>query len=259
VVGDGPRNLVCIPGFGANVELRWEQPNLSRLYRRLGRSARLVLFDKRGTGLSDRDTGIPHIEEQVDDVVAVMDAAGVERAALFGVTDGGAIALLTAAAHPDRIEGVVTFCTFAAFEQLGADGMAAFQRLLDQLEHGVLFEDALSDLAPSRAGDTSFNRWLGRYARMAVGMSGAVGLIEGRLRLDIRPVLPGVAVPVLALHREHDRLIPPATAEYLAAHVQHGRSRLLPGGDTVIWSGDVDVIADQVEDFLTGLDAPRPR
>lgn len=120
VLGDAPASIVLIPGFGGNVELRWEEPTLSRFYRRLAGSVRLVLMDKRGTGLSDRDTGMPPVAEQVDDVLAVMDAAGVERAMLFGVLDGGAIALLTAATHPERVTAVVTYACFPSFDDLAA-------------------------------------------------------------------------------------------------------------------------------------------
>jgi DNA-binding SARP family transcriptional activator/pimeloyl-ACP methyl ester carboxylesterase len=265
VLGDGPRTIVLIPAFGANVELRWEEPALSRLYRRLARSARLVLYDKRGTGLSDREAGIPPIEDHVEDVLAVMDAAGVDRATLFGNTDGGAIALLTAAAHPDRVDGVVTYATFSAFDQLGAGG-AAWVDLIDrQLDDGVLLEDALAVIAPSRARDPSFMRWLGRYARTALGVGGVMHLVDVFRRLDIRAALPDVTVPVLALHREHDPLVPADNADYIAAHVQDGRAVRLPGHDCVIWAGDVTVIADQVHDFVAAVapieaDAPaRPR
>jgi DNA-binding SARP family transcriptional activator/pimeloyl-ACP methyl ester carboxylesterase len=251
VIGDGPPDLVFIPGFGGSVELRWEEPTLSRLYRRLGRSARLVLLDKRGTGLSDRDTGVPPVEEQVDDVLAVMDAAGVERAVLMGVMDGGAIGLLTAAAHPQRVRAVVTYACFSAYELLGEGAGAIFAAIRAQLDHGVIFEEALPLIAPSRVGDASFARWLGRYMRMAAGIGGAAGLLERFQQLDIRPVLPDVAVPVLALHREHDLVIPAGNAAYIAARVRDGRQVVLPGADTVLWAGDVDAIASQVERFLS--------
>jgi DNA-binding SARP family transcriptional activator/pimeloyl-ACP methyl ester carboxylesterase len=259
VLGEGPPELVFIPGFGGNLELRWEEPTLSRLYRRLARSARLVLLDKRGTGLSDRDAGVPPVEEQVQDVLAVMDAAGVERAALFGVMDGGAIGLLTAAAHPRRVRAVVTYACFSAYELLGPGAGAIFEAIRAQLDHGVIFEEALPLIAPSRVGDTSFARWMGRYMRMAAGIGGAAGLLERFQQLDIRAVLPQVTVPVLALHREHDLVIPSANAAYIAAHVRDGRQVVLPGSDTVLWAGDVDAIAAQVERFLSQTCGPPTR
>jgi len=258
VLGDGPVNLVFVPGFGGNVEIRWEEPSLSRLYRRLARSTRLVLLDKRGTGLSDRDTGIPPVEEQVDDVLAVMDAAGVERAALLGVMDGGAIGLLTAAAHPERVRAVITYACFSASELLGPAAGAIFEAVRAQLDHGVIFEEVLPILAPSRVGDASFTRWMGRYMRMAAGIGGAAALLDSFQQIDIRAVLPDVTVPVLALHRENDLVIPSANAPYIATHVRNGRSVVLPGSDTVLWAGDVDAIASQTERFLSETCDPPP-
>ncbi len=258
MLGDGPTNLVFIPGFSSNVEIRWEEPSLSQLFRRLARSARLILLDKRGTGLSDRDTGIPPIEEQVADVLAVMDAAGMQRATLLGIMDGGAIGLLTAAAQPERVSAVVTYASFSAFELLGAEGSAVFDALRAQLDHGVVFEDALPVIAPSRADDASFARWIGRYMRMAAGVGGGTALLDMFRQIDIRAALPDVAVPVLALHREHDRLIPSDNAAYIAEHVRDGRSVILPGSDTIIWAGDVDEFASQVEGFISEIHARIP-
>jgi DNA-binding SARP family transcriptional activator/pimeloyl-ACP methyl ester carboxylesterase len=249
VLGDGPGTIVFVPGFGGNVEIRWEERSLSRLFRRLARSARLVLLDKRGTGLSDRAAGIASVDEQVDDVLAVMDAARVERATLFGVMDGGAISLLTAAAHPERTRAVVTYACFSAFERLGPTGAARFDAMRAQLDEGIFFEETISAMAPDRVGDAAFARWLGRYMRMAAGVDGAVALLDRLQQLDIRAALPEVTVPVLALHRENDQLIPSDNAAEIAAQVRNGRSVILPGGNSVIWAGDVDAIADQVERF----------
>jgi pimeloyl-ACP methyl ester carboxylesterase len=250
VIGDGPVDLVFIPGYGGNVEIRWENPNLSRLFRRLARSARVVLLDKRGTGLSDRDGGIPPIEDNVDDVLAVMSAAGVERAVLLGVMDGGAVALLAAATHPQRVTAVVTYAGFAAFELLGSGAVSLFGQLRGQLERGVFFEEMLTTFAPSHAGDPEFARWMGRYLRMAAGVGAGEALLDGIQRLDIRSDLASVSVPVLALHRTGDRLIPASNAEFIASHVQDGRAVLLPGDDSVIWAEDVDAIAAEIESLL---------
>ena len=258
VLGGGERNLVFIPGFGGNVEIRWEEPNLSRLYRRLARTTRMVLMDKRGTGLSDRDSGIPPIEQQVDDVLAVMDAAGMETAAVLGVMDGGAIGLLTATAHPDRIDAVITYACFAAYDLLGATTAATVDAIRVQLERGIILEEAMPTLAPSRVGDPVFTRWMGRYMRMALGVGGAEALLERFRQIDIRESLERVPVPVLALHRKNDMVIPSASARYLAEHVPNGRYEILPGSDSVLWAGDVDAIAERIERFLSeGLQAPK--
>lgn len=249
-LGDATESLVFIPGFGGNLEIRWEDPNLSRLYRRLARSKRLVLLDKRGTGLSDRDTGMPPAEQQVDDVIAVMDAAGIRTAALLGVMDGGAIALLTAARYPERVDAVVTYACFAAYDLLGPAADALFDGLRRQLDHGVLFEETLPLMAPSRTGDLAFSRWFGRYMRMAAGVGGAAALLDRFQQLDIRATLPRVHARVLAIHRQGDRMIPAANATYLAGHVPDGRAVVLPGDDSVIWAGDVDAVAAEIEGFL---------
>jgi pimeloyl-ACP methyl ester carboxylesterase len=146
---------------------------------------------------------------------------------------------------------VVTYACFSAYELLGEGAGAIFAAIRAQLDHGVIFEEALPLIAPSRVGDASFARWLGRYMRMAAGIGGAAGLLERFQQLDIRAVLPDVAVPVLALHREHDLVIPAGNAAYIATHVRDGRQVVLPGADTVLWAGDVDAIASQVERFLS--------
>jgi DNA-binding SARP family transcriptional activator/pimeloyl-ACP methyl ester carboxylesterase len=253
VLGEGPRDLVFIPGFGGNVEIRWEQPNLSRLYRRLARSSRLTLLDKLGTGLSDREAGIPPVEDQVDDVFAVMDATGSGQAALFGVTDGGAIALLAAAARPDRVQAVVTYACFSASDLLGPGADQLIAAVRDQIEDGLPLEDALGLLAPSHTGDPAFLPWMARYVRFALGMGGTTQLLENFEHLDIRAALPRVAAPVLALHRHGDLVIPAANADHITSLVPNGRAVILPGRDSAIWAGDVDAIATQVEDFLGTL------
>ena len=254
VLGDGAVSLIFIPGFGGNVEIRWEEPNLSRLYRRLARSVRLVLMDKRGTGLSDRDSRVPPVEAQVDDVLAVMAESGSERAALFGVMDGGVIALLTAASHPERVRSVATYACFAAYDLLGPDAGPIFEMMRAQLDRGVIFEEALPLLAPSRVGDVDFSRWLGRYMRMAAGVGGAAALLDRFQQIDIRAVLPNVTAPVLAIHRENDLLVPADNAVYIAEHVRDGRHVILPGSDSVLWAGDVDEIAAHVERFASRSD-----
>ena len=163
--------------------------------------------------------------------------------------DGGAIALLAAARHHPRVQAVVTYATFAAFELLGPDARVLFDELRDQLDRGV-FEEALAQLAPSRAADPAFARWMGRYMRLAAGVGGGAALLDSFEQLDIRPALADVTAPVLALHRAGDQFIPAANADFIADHVQHGRSVVLPGNDSVIWAGDVDAIAEEVERLL---------
>jgi DNA-binding SARP family transcriptional activator/pimeloyl-ACP methyl ester carboxylesterase len=260
VLGDGPIDLVFLPGFTGHLEVRWEDPTLSRLYRRLAASSRLVLLDKRGTGMSDRAGGYPPLPEHVDDLLAVMDAVGSRRAALFGVLDGGAIALLAAAAHPDRVAGVATYATAPVLSAsdyppgVTPDQLATLQTLLSRL---LDVDEVLPLWAPSRVGDAAFSRWFTRYMRMGAGVGGAVEIVRRLLETDLREILPDVAVPTLVLHRRGDRAISAGNATYLADHVRYAHLVLLPGDDTVLWAGDVDPIAAAIEAWLQTLPGVR--
>jgi pimeloyl-ACP methyl ester carboxylesterase/DNA-binding SARP family transcriptional activator len=257
VLGEGPIDLVFIPGFTGHLEVRWEDPTLSRLFRRLAAGCRLVLLDKRGTGMSDRAGGYPPLPEHVDDVLAVMDAVGSRRAALFGVVDGGAIALLTAVAHPDRVAGVVTYATAPVLSAsdyppgVTRDQLATLQTLLSRL---LDVDEVLPLWAPSRVGDAAFSRWFTRYMRMGAGVGGAAEIVRRLLAIDLREALPTVAAPTLVLHRRGDRAISAGNASYLAEHLPNAQLVLLPGEDTVLWAGDVDAIAAAIEAWLPSLE-----
>jgi len=261
VLGDGPVDLVFIPGFTGHLEVRWEDPDLSRLYRRLAAASRLVLLDKRGTGMSDRTEGYPPLPQHVDDVLAVMDAVGSRRAALFGVMDGGAIALLTAVAHPDRVIGVATYATTAVLSAqqhppgVTREARATLQTVVSQQ---LDVEEVLPLWAPSRVGDAAFSRWLTRYMRMGAGVGGAAEIARRWLEMDLRAVLPDVAAPTLVLHRRDDRAIDPGNARFLADRIPHARLALLAGEDTILWAGDVDAIAAEIEAWLPTLVGPSP-
>jgi DNA-binding SARP family transcriptional activator/pimeloyl-ACP methyl ester carboxylesterase len=253
VLGDGPTDLVFIPGFTGHLEVRWEDPNLSRLHRHLARGSRLILLDKRGTGMSDRAGGYPPLAAHVDDVLAVMDAVGCPRAVLFGVLDGGAIALLTAVNRPDRVAGVVTYGTFPVASApdypygVPPDQIAALRAVVSRL---LDFAEVLPLWAPSRAGDATFARWFTRYLRMGAGVGGAEQIIQRLLETDLREVLPHVRVPTLVLHRRGDRAVSPGNARYLAERIPGASLALLPGEDTVLWAGDVDPIAVEIQAWM---------
>jgi pimeloyl-ACP methyl ester carboxylesterase len=257
VLGEGPIDLVFIPGFTGHLEIRWEDPTLSRLFQRLAAGCRLVLLDKRGTGMSDREGGYPPLPEHVDDLIAVMDAVGSRRAALFGVVDGGAIALLTAVAHPDRVAGVATYATAPVLSAsdyppgVTRDQLATLQTLLSRL---LDVDEVLPLWAPSRVGDAAFSRWFTRYMRMGAGVGGAAEIVRRLLEIDLRTSLPEVAAPTLVLHRRGDRAISAGNASYLAEHIPNAQLVLLPGEDTVLWAGDVDSIAAAIEAWLPTLE-----
>jgi DNA-binding SARP family transcriptional activator/pimeloyl-ACP methyl ester carboxylesterase len=253
VIGDATPDMVFIPGFTGHLEVRWEDPSLSHLYRRLARRFRLILLDKRGTGMSDRVGGFPPLPDHVDDVLCVMDAVGSRRAVLFGVLDGGSIALLAGAAHPDRVVGVVTYATIPTFAapdyphaptQVQMDTLATVVN--DQLDVGHV----LPLWAPSRVGDRDFAQWFTRYMRMGAGVGGAADIVRQLLASDIRAALPEVRVPTLVLHRRHDRAIDAANARYLARTVPAAQLVLLAGDDTVLWAGDVDAVAAAIEEWI---------
>jgi DNA-binding SARP family transcriptional activator/pimeloyl-ACP methyl ester carboxylesterase len=256
VLGDGPVDLLFIPGFTGHLEVRWEDPSLSRLYRRLAASCRLVLLDKRGTGMSDRAGGYPPLPEHVDDLLAVMDAVGSGRAALFGVLDGGAIALLAAVEHPDRVAGVATYATAPVLSAsdyppgVTREQLATLQTLLSRL---LDVEEVMPLWAPSRVGDAAFSRWLTRYMRMGAGVGGAAEIVRRLLETDLREALPKVSVPTLVLHRRGDRAIGAGNASYLAERVPGAELVLLPGDDTILWAGDVDAVAAAIEPWLRRL------
>jgi DNA-binding SARP family transcriptional activator/pimeloyl-ACP methyl ester carboxylesterase len=260
--GQGATDLIFLPGYVSHLELRWEEPRLASLYRRLAGCSRLIMIDKRGTGLSDRSGGLPAADQQIADIAAVMDAVHSERAVLFGVSDGGVLSLLFAAAHPERVAGVITYAAFAAYApepDSGGGYSHEFRHLLTDMEgrHFVLDQPDLEQLvqvmAPSRADDSGFIRWLGRYVRLSAGPGGTATAFQALKAIDIRRLLPTLERPALVLHRSGDRVVPAATARYLAEHLPNARHVELPGDDHVIWAGDVDAIADEVERFLMVL------
>ncbi len=255
VIGDGPTNVLVVPGFGGNLEIRWEDPGLAGFYRRLARSTRVIIMDRRGTGLSDRDGGIPPIEAQADDLLTVLDDVGAERSALFGVMDGGAIALRCAAVAPDRVTGVVTYATWPAWHLVAPSASGVFDDAIASLDDGLCLDPVIALMAPSRVDDPVFSEWFGRYVRLAAGGGGTAAAVTRFREVDVLGVLGRVESPVLAMSRANDRFIPPECARTIAAGVRHGRTAFLPGEDSVLWADDVDGVATTVEDFLEGLES----
>ncbi len=260
VLGDGPIDVLFVPGFTGHLEVRWEDPVLAHLYQRLSRVCRLVLMDKRGTGMSDRLGGYPPLSEHVDDVLAVMDAVGSRRFVIFGVLDGATIGILAAVSHRERILGVATYTLIPVVAALDYPYSAAPEQaatLRTAVSHRLDMDAVLPLWAPSRVGDVAFSRWFTRYMRMGAGVGGAAQIVQRLLESDIRELLPNVDVPVLVLHRRGDRANNPKNAEYLAARLPHATLALLPGEDTVLWAGDVDAVAAAIENWLPTLPSGR--
>jgi len=256
VHGDGPLDLVFVPGFVSHAELFWEEPAIARFLRRLTSFSRLVFFDKRGQGLSDRLGRPPTLEETMDDLKAVMDAAGIEQAAVFGVSEGGPMSTLFAATYPHRVSSLVLYGTFArmtkapGFPQgVSPERLDAWAKLVREEWGGAV---AVNLWAPSAVGDREFERWWARLLRQGTSPAGAIELMNLYKELDVRPVLPAIDVPTLILHRRDDRLVPARQARYLAESIPDARYVELEGADHLPTVGDYDALLDEVEEFLVG-------
>jgi len=259
VVGDGPLDLVYIPGWVSHVELAWEEPTLASFLERLASFSRLIVFDKRGTGLSDRvpDSQLPTHEERMDDLRAVMDAAGSDRAAIFGFSEGGSLATLFAATYPQRTIALVTFGCFA--KRIWApDYPWAPTPEQRERDYEVVARDwggamDLASLVPSKAGDEAFTRRLATYLRRAASPGAAVALLRMNTQIDIRAVLPAIRVPTLVLQRVGDLDANVEEGRFLARHIPGARLIELPGVDHLPWVGDQNAVLDEVQEFLTGV------
>jgi pimeloyl-ACP methyl ester carboxylesterase len=249
VAGDGAVDLVYVAGVASNVEMLWDDPFTAGCLRRLASFARVVLFDRRGTGLSDSVEHAPTLEQQMDDLRAVMRAVGLRKAALFGVTDTGLCAMY-AASHPDEVTALVLWGATAN----GADATPPDERerRLEIVERAWGEGHMLPLYAPSRAGDARFTAWWARYER-AIASPGMVRkLADLALRTDLRDVLPLIRVPTLVLHRHDDAVARVDLGRDVAARIPGARFLELSGGDNYPWAGDVNAFLDPMEEFLTG-------
>ena len=262
VIGEGSIDLVLVPGFVSHVEVAWEEPKLARFLTRLASFSRLIVFDKRGTGMSDPVPSPPSMDERMDDIGAVMDAVGSARAAMFGISEGGTLSLLFSQAQPERTEALVMYGSWAR-RLTGPD--YPYGPSAEQLEEVVAGMDRAwasgewwDGGEPSEADDARHRAWWARYLRMAASPAMAQNVIRMNMRLDVRDVLPRIEVPTLILHRTGDTWIDVGHARYLAQHIPNATYVELPGSDHRPWLGDVDAIADEIEIFLTGRKS-RPR
>ena len=255
VVGDGPLDLVFITGAVSHLDLQWTNRAWAKFLSRLASFSRLIMFDKRGTGLSDPSSEPPSFDERMDDVRAVMDAAGSERAAVLGYSDGGPMAALFAATHPERTEALVLWDTYAtptldADDKPGGEHWLTFRRLaLDAMDHWGEGR-FLYAVAPTVATNPEIRRRYGLYERAALSPAMGRALWAATERSDIRPVLPTIHVPTLVLDFAHS-VIPGQGGRYLAEHIPGARFVELEGRDHLPLTGEVPGVADEVEGFLT--------
>jgi class 3 adenylate cyclase len=254
VVGEGPLDLVLVHGWVCTFLPAWERPQIARFYRRLAELGRLILFDKRGTGLSDR-VAIATLEERMDDLRAVMDAAGSERAALLGISEGGPMSTLFAATYPERTAALVGMGTFA--RRMWAPDypigvLEEDQRTFDSRDWGrPVTLHWLQGRAPSTASDEEAVQWYTSYVVRGASPGAAFALSRMNREIDVRHILPTIRVPTLMMYRE-DEVFAAAT-RYLGERIPGARLVALPGDDHLPWEGDQDAVLDEIEGFLTGI------
>jgi len=259
VIGDGPIDLVYVMGWVSHLDYFWEDPLYSKFLTRLASFSRLILFDKRGTGLSDRVplNELPTLEQRMDDVRAVMDAAGSMRAALFGVSEGGPMCALFAATYPDRTSALIIYASYAkrvwSPDYPWAPTPAERQKFFDLIQEGWGGEVDLATMAPSKVGDERFQEWWSSYLRMGASPGAALALARMNTQIDIRHVLPTIRVPTLVLHRSGDLDIKVEEGRYIASKIPGARFVEFPGSDHLTWVGNQDAIIDEIEEFLTGV------
>ena len=257
VAGQGALDLVLVPGWLSNLEVHWEDAGFSHLLQRLAGFARLILFDERGAGLSDRidPCDAPKLQTRVDDLKAVLDAAGSGRAALLGVSEGALLAIEFAAVHPKRTRALVIYGGFAEFQRsvMGPDALAAF---LEQAEAAWGTGVTLRHFAPTRTDDARFKTWWARLERLSMSPTAAMALARMHAGTNVRARLGGISVPALVLHRTDDARVAIAGGRAIAQRISGARMVELPGRDHPIWTGDTDRLVDEIEAFLTG-DRPR--
>jgi class 3 adenylate cyclase len=253
VIGSGPLDLVFVPGFVTNLDFNWEIPEWANWFSRLAAFSRLILFDKRGTGLSDRVAGIASLEERMDDVRAVMDSVGVERAALFGASEGGPMSLLFAATYPQRVQALVLYGSYAHHPLLTLeDHVQERLELIDRL--WGTGDYVLGRYMPTSPVDEGVRRLWARFERQSASPSAAIAITKMNAEIDARHILSAIRVPTLVIHRTGDRATPVEAGRYLARNIAAAKYVELPGDNhNPLQEPEMaDRIVGEVEEFLTG-------
>jgi pimeloyl-ACP methyl ester carboxylesterase len=259
VVGDGPLDVVLVLGFATHLEIQWEMPPMARFLERLSTFSRLLIFDKRGTGLSDPVAEVPTLEQRIDDVRAVMDAAGSERATLFGISEGGPMSVLFAAAHPERVTSLVLYGAMGRTTEASdypwaspADALRESAAKFIAPYWGREATGMIELFAPSLAGDQRAAEFTARMERSAASPAMVQKIFEMFLDIDVRAVLPTIHLPTLVLHRRGDRVVNRRAGAELASRIPGARYVELEGIDHSPWAGDQDPVLGEVEEFVTG-------
>lgn len=258
VIGDGPIDLVLVHGWVSHLELNWEEPSIAQFLEHLAGFSRLILFDKRGTGLSDRvaENELPTLEQRMDDVRAVLDAVGSTRCALMGISEGGPMCALFAATYPERAAALIMCGSYASWirdaenpwamtREQHEEAAAAFGR-------GWGTPVGFKTVAPTSSSDERYRNWWARYLRMGAGPNAGIALYRMNYQIDIRTLLPAIHVPTLLLHRKGDRLINVEASRYMARNIPGAKLVELEGDDHLVFLGDSGAVVDEIQEFLTG-------
>jgi class 3 adenylate cyclase len=261
IIGNGPVDLVHFPGFVSHIELQWKNPHFVRYAEQLSSFCRLIRFDKRGTGLSDRQAGIATMEERMDDVRAVMDAAGSEKAFIMGVSEGGPLSALFAATYPDRALGLILYgacaCDVKKPDYPWGTDPSQLEETCQRIRANWGTVESLRMrmdgwMAPSHKGDEALLEWFGQMARSAASPSAAADLFRMNCLIDVRPALSSVQCPTLVLRRQGDKVLDDAEARYMAGLIPGAKFVELPGCDHMEAIGETEQLLAEIELFVTG-------
>jgi len=258
VLGEAPIDLVHAPGWVSHLEYGWEEPSLAHFNRELAAFSRLLLFDKRGTGLSDRAAGLPDIQQRMEDVRAVMDAAGSHRAVIFGWSESASMAIAFAATYPMRSIALVLFGAYARREWAPDYPWAPTSEerktgLYDLIEREWGGAVGLEHVAPSRAKDPAFREWWGTYQRRSASPAAALALARMNTQIDVRDYLSKISVPTLVMHRRHDQNARLEEGRYIADRIAGARFIELEGEDHLPFTGNIGPVLHHTEEFVRGL------
>ena len=252
VFGEGDVDLVFVPGFVSHIENYWDEPNFARWLRRLGSFTRVIMFDKRGTGLSDQVSELLGMDQRMDDVRAVMDAEGVDRAAIFGISEGGSLASLFAASHPERAKALILFGSFAQFSSW-IPTQEALDSLINYIDTNWGSGEGWLKFNPSMEGNLAFKEWWGKFERLGASPAAAIKLMQMNSQIDITDILPSINVPTFVLHREGDVVVDVEAGRLIAERIPGAKYLELPGNDHLPFVGEnSDRVLDEMENFLTG-------
>lgn len=260
VFGEGAADLVIVPGFISHLEHMWDEPSLARFLERLGSFCRVIAFDKRGTGLSDRPGKPPTLEERMEDVHAVMDAVRSERAALFGISEGGPMSVLFAATYPERTSALILYGTWA--KGLRSEdypwnlSREQYERWITTIPESWGDPGTIRYWAPTAIDDVYLREWWGKMQRLGASPGAVIELIRLYQQIDVRPILSSIQVPTLVLHRRGDRAIKVEAGRHLAEHIPGARFVELEGVDHLWWVHENGAITAEIEEFLTGVRPP---